>query len=124
MNILMKILLIMLLFSFRPATAQEIEVGAGLWCDTSEQVSRFLTIVDGDSLAALKQVNDEAKNEYACLVGQIAFYRGKTEKKISNHDGIWDVLPILIVGIGTPAGFVQVNPKVFYTAILTKDREI
>lgn len=100
-----------------PATAQEVKVGNGVVCDKASQVVRFLTIVNGDRDAAIKQVNAEEKDDDACVYGTIVFILGEGGEKVTNKDGTWQVMEILVLGVGGPAGLRQIQPIIWYTVL-------
>jgi hypothetical protein len=56
-----------------------IEVGVGLICNSEQQVQRYLALYgkDQSAEAAIRLVNTEAANPNACLIGAVAFVRGK-----------------------------------------------
>lgn len=120
-NFLVKCLLLALLFCV-PARAQEIEIGKGLACDQASQITRFLKIVNGDIDAAVRQVNTEAANPSACILGHFALIRGEETETIRNDDGTWKVTQILVVAIGTSNGWQRIPPLVQYTAFKLEER--
>lgn len=120
MNFIVKLLLIALLIGFRPAAAQEI--GVGLWCDTAEQATRFVETANGNPQETLKAVNAEFKSENACVLSYVVFYKGPEENTVRTKDGLWRITKILVVAVGTPNGFVQVEPKAFYTAFKVEEQ--
>jgi len=70
--------LIVSLFFAVPASAQEIEVevGTNLFCDTREQVERFVALYDGDTQNAVDGVNAAEHDPSACAVSTVAYVRG------------------------------------------------
>ena len=59
-----------------PSLAHKIEVGTGIFCDTQQQVERFVALYEGDARAAMNAVNAEANDPTACIAGNVAFIRG------------------------------------------------
>ena len=119
MNFIVRLLLFCVLLSF-PAQAQEVEVGAGLWCDTKEQVAQFITENGDDPIATLQKVNDEAKAS-ACALSYVAMYRGQTHETVRNANGSWVITEIMVVAIGVNGGFLRVPPARYFTAMPVKE---
>ena len=91
-----------------PAHAQEIEYGKGLICDTRQQAERLVRHLDGDVGAALRAVNAEEHDPNACAVVTVAFVRGPKLATVRSRDATFQIVRILVVGIGTPRGFQSV----------------
>jgi hypothetical protein len=96
-----------------PAQAQEIEYGTGLICDTRQQAEELVRHFDGDMDAALKAVNVEEHDPNACAVVTIAFVRGPEVATVRNKDAAFQVVRILVVGVGSPSGFRSVAPAAY-----------
>lgn len=116
MNVLTKIFLFAILFSFRPAAATEVQTGAGLVCNSPDQLTRYVALHHkGDSPeAAIQQVNDESGLE-ACGIIPIVYYRGERVGEVEIEQGMAEVVKILVLAVQTPYGLRQVNPTVQYT---------
>lgn len=122
MNFLVKLLVLACVLSFPViGKAQEIEIAAGLYCDTQEQVVRFLNVVETDPRLAAQTVNTEAKKDDACVFGRVAMYRGRRVETIRNSQGAWAVTEILIVAVETPYGFLRVEPAAFWSAFKVEE---
>lgn len=126
MNLLVRLLLLAILLSFRPVTvqAQETETGTGLLCDTAEQVEQTIKLYDSIGSHAIERVNIEANNPVACAVSSVAFVRNKTVKTVGNRQGTFDIVEIVILGALTPVGIQPVNPTVQYTTFKAKGHGI
>jgi hypothetical protein len=96
-----------------PAQAQEIEYGMGLICDTPRQAEQLVSYFDGDVGAALKAVNAEEHDPSACAIATVAFVRGPELATVRSKDATFQIVPILVVGVGTPRGFQSVVPAVY-----------
>lgn len=109
------------------AIAQErtlpLEVGVGLICNSEAQVERFLAlhIADREPDAAIKLVNDEAKDPNACSLASIAFVRGDESKQVPAPGGVMKITKVTIVAAQTTEGdWERVVPIVQFTAIFEK----
>ena len=96
-----------------PAQAQEIEYGTGLVCDTRQQAEDLVRHFDGDMDAALRAVNVEAHDPSACAIMTIAFVRGPEVATARSKDATFQVVRILVVGVGTSNGFQSVVPAAY-----------
>jgi hypothetical protein len=96
-----------------PAQAQEIEYGKGLICDTRQQAEHLARYLDGDLGAALRAVNAEEHDPNACAVVSVAFVRGPELAKVRSKDTTFQIVRILVVGVGTPGGFQSVVPAAY-----------
>ena len=103
-----------------------IEVGAGLICNSAEQVERYLALHIADSRPelAVKKVNDEVQDPNACALAAIAFVRGEESKSIDAPGGVMKVTEVVILALQTPAGWQRVQPIRQYTAIFEKLEEV
>jgi hypothetical protein len=98
-----------------PASAQEIEVGTSLICDTQEQVERFVTLYDGDAQSTVNSVNAAEHNPTACAVSTMAYVRGRQLARARNKDTTFQIVPILVLGVVTEEGVESVTPAPFFT---------
>jgi hypothetical protein len=96
-----------------PAQAQEIEYGKGLICDTARQAEQLVGHLDGDVVAALQAVNAEEHDPNACAIMTVAFVRGPELATVRSKDGTFQVVRILVVGVGTEEGFQPVAPAAY-----------
>ena len=96
-----------------PAQAQEIEYGKVLICDMRQQAERLVRHLDGDVGAALRAVNAEEHDPNACAVVTVAFVRGPELATVRSRDATFQIVRILVVGIGTPRGFQSVAPAAY-----------
>jgi hypothetical protein len=96
-----------------PAQAQEIEYGKGFICDTRQQAEHLVRHLDGDVGAALKALNTEEHDPNACAVVAVAFVRGPELATVRSKDATFQIVRILVVGVGTPSGFQSVVPAAY-----------
>lgn len=105
-----------------PAAAQEIELGTGLICDTSNQVERVAMLLDGDPENAVGAVNAE-DNSTACAIASIAYVRGREAETVRNKAGTYQIVKILVVGVVTPTGLQVTAPAAFYSLFKVEEYE-
>jgi hypothetical protein len=96
-----------------PAQAQEIEYGKVLICDMRQQAEHLVRHLDGDVGAALRAVNAEEHDPNACAVVTVAFVRGPELATVRSKDTTFQIVRILVVGMGTPRGFQSVAPAAY-----------
>jgi hypothetical protein len=115
---------LLLLLLCAPAHAQDqnrteqrdVEVGEILVCDTRAQVERYIALYQGDEQAAVSAVNSTENDPHACGVATLAFLRGPQVASTSRANMAFKILPVLVIGIVTPAGVRSVGPGEYYTA--------
>jgi hypothetical protein len=101
-----------------PARADDdLQVGTSLVCDTQQQVERFVSLYDGDTLTAVGTVNAEERDPNACVIVTMIYVPGAPIATTTSKDKMFHIVPVLIVGIVTPEGDVQaVAPAQFFSA--------
>jgi hypothetical protein len=108
-----------------PADEQNMQIGAGLVCDTPEQTRRYVELFRGDAKAAADAVNAEVGKEEACTFGVIAFIRGEdVERARSFADETVQIAEVLVLGVGGEAGLMRINPVRWYTIFAVKETAI
>lgn len=107
-----------------PAHAQEFERGPLLICDTQKQIERLGQIYEGKAPVALSTVNAEENNPNACGSADVAFVPGKVLGTVRSKSHTFHVIPIIVIGVNTPAGIQPVNSGVFFTLRLVKEYSI
>lgn len=98
-----------------PALAQEVEVGTNLFCDTQEQVERFVTLFDGDTQNAVDGVNAAERNPTACAVSTVVYVRGPKLAVARSKDATFDIVKILVLGVVAEDGVHPAKPASFFT---------
>ena len=119
MNLIAKILLLVCFLAV-PASAQEVEVGTGLICDTQQQAEQFVTGFTGNTAATLAAIN---QGSMACAVVAVAYVRGAQVSVVRNRQGTFSVTEILVVGVPTPAGIQPVTATKQYTLFKVAETE-
>jgi hypothetical protein len=106
----------------RKPDSKDIEIGAGLVCDTQEQIRRYVEVFRGDPVEAAKQVNKEVGQEEACAFGTVAFVRGADVARVRDKDDkAVKIAEILVVGIGTSGGIMEIEPQRWFTLFPTEE---
>jgi hypothetical protein len=107
-----------------PAQAQQgnaqrgVEVDTNLFCDTQQQIERFVSLFNGDSIsaeAAIATINQENQTSDACVIATAAFQRGGPVATVRNGDAMFDVVRIVVVGVYTLNGMEQSLPTELFT---------
>lgn len=120
-NIIAKFALLLLVLSFPTgATAQQVEVGTGIICDTQKQVERFVSEFTTTE-ATLQAIN--ADNTNACGVLPVAYIRGEKVSQVRNTKGTYDVVAIIVVGVVTQIGLQHTPPMHQYTLFQVKEED-
>ena len=93
-----------------PSRAQNIEVETGVFCDTQQQMERYVALYNGDMQAALNAVNTEVNDPTACVYGTIAYIRGPEIATARNGSGAYHIVRVIVVGFMTHSGFRSSAP--------------
>src|SRR6266542_1164687 len=95
-----------------PSRAQtvEVEVETGIFCDTQQQIERFVAVFDGDERAAMRRVNAEENDPTACVYGTIAFIRGPEIATARSKGGTYHIVRVIVVGFLTEQGLRASGP--------------
>lgn len=104
------------------ATAKEegqerVEIDTNLFCDTQQQVERFVTLLDqngGSAEAAMAAVNEENKTQDACVIATAAYRRTGVVSTVKNQEATFDVARIVIIGVYTLKGLERSLPTEFF----------
>ena len=110
------------LFTCFPAQAQTIEVGSGIFCNTRQQVERFVALFDGNAEAAINAVNLEEKHAGACVGGTIAFIRGPEIATARTWNMTFHIVQVTVVGVLTDAGLQSAGPAATYSIESAEER--
>ena len=98
-----------------------IEVGVGLICNSEQHLALYgKDQKDQSAEAAIRLVNTEAANPNACLIGAVAFVRGKEGTAVPAPGGQMKITQITILAAQTPFGWQRVTGLVQFTAIFEK----
>jgi hypothetical protein len=104
-----------------PVQAQEVEVGTNLFCDTQEQVERFVTLFDGDTQDAVNGVNAAERNPTACAVSTMAYVRGPKLAIARSKDATFQIAKILVLGVVEEDGVHPIKPAPFFTVFTVEE---
>jgi hypothetical protein len=114
MKIAFQVALAFLILS-APVQAQEFEYGTGTVCDTQQQMERYVALFRGDAQAAIEAVNAEEHDPTACGLATVSYLRGPQLETVRNKDSAFEIVRILVVGVGTPRGVQAVKPAAYFT---------
>ena len=97
---------------------ERVEVDTNLFCDTQQQVERFVSLLDqngGSAEAAIAAVNDESKTPDACVIATAAYRRSGVAGTVKNNEATFDVTRIVVLGVYTVNGLERSMPTEFFT---------
>jgi hypothetical protein len=99
---------------------QRVEIDTNLFCDTAQQVERFVSLLDqngGSAEAAIAAVNDESKTQDACVIATAAYRRSGITGTVKNNEATFDVTRIVVLGVYTVNGLERSMPTEFFTLV-------
>jgi hypothetical protein len=79
-------------------TAQQIDRGNGVVCNSPQQVERFIAL-DIDTEHAVARINAESPSGSACEFIEAEYIVGGIVGDASNAKGTWEISKVLIVGL-------------------------
>ena len=133
MRVRLRLGLLLLLFGFHSAAiaqnAKHVALGVGVFCDTAEQMQRFLTLYSADYSAeisppaAIQAVNSEKASRGACGMAPILFVRGDYVGSVNVSGGIMRIVEIMVIAMKMPQGWLDVPQTQQYTAFFEKAEE-
>ena len=107
------------------ARSQPYPIGTGLLCDTAAQAEKFVVAFNGNTEAALAQVNAEAGKDDACAVSTVAYILGEKKGEARNREGTFDVVEIVVIGgLAANGKMSPTAPTIQYTLFRQKGQEI
>jgi hypothetical protein len=123
MNLIVRLLALALLLSFRPAIAEDAQTGTGLICDTQAQVSEYVKQAThlNDQQAALEVVNETTPS--ACGIAAVAFFPGKVVGTVQTPKGLYDILEVTVVA-GFDGQWHPIPPAEQYTLVRSKGEAV
>lgn len=98
------------------AKAQSIENGAGVLCNSAQQVEQFIRL-QTDSQSAVNQINAQSQSR-VCEIRNVAFLVGGIVSESSNDKGTWQIRRVLVVGLIIGRNTSPVQPYEKYTAFI------
>jgi hypothetical protein len=90
-----------------PQSAKAQNIGAGVVCDTPDQVRSY--VLAENAPAALAVLN--AEGAQFCAAVNVSFYVGNLDGTIVTKDGVWKITHVLIVGIITHGNIQPIQPN-------------
>jgi hypothetical protein len=104
----------------KPDPQDRVEIDTNLFCDTQQQVERFVSLLDenkGSAEAAIAGVNTENKTQDACVIATAAFRRAGVTSTVKNAEATFDVTRIVVIGVYTVNGLERSLPTEFFTLV-------
>lgn len=102
------------------SAAPQIEYGTSLLCLTPEKAEQLVANLDSDMGVALRKVNAGAQVP-ACQAVPVAFVRGATLATLRSKDATFQMMEVLVVGIGNPGELRAVSPAAFVSLVRIKE---
>ncbi len=99
---------------------KQVEIDTNLFCDTQQQVERFVTLLDengGSAEVAIEKVNAESKTQDACVIATAAYRRAGVAGTVKNSEATFDVTRIVVIGVYTVNGLERSLPTEFFTLL-------
>jgi hypothetical protein len=92
-----------------PAFADHVAAISGVFCDTRQQIERFLDLWNGINDAEAKRIiNKEAGKEGACVTDAALVFKGQFYEPKASQTGIWKPTQVFVVGLITEEGITAV----------------
>jgi hypothetical protein len=108
----------------RAEQKQDVQIGAGMICDTQHQIERLVTLLDQGPKQAIGKINAEENNPTACGFAIMAYREAAELATAHNKDGAFRIVQIMVIGVGTPQGFQPTAPTPFYSLVKVDGIEI
>jgi hypothetical protein len=105
-----------------PPSSHKVETGTSLFCNTQQQMERYVAAFHGDEEAAINVVNAEAHDPNACGYRTIAYIRGPEIATARNNAWTFNIVEVLVVAVLTQAGFEPVTPEAFFSVEQVDER--
>jgi hypothetical protein len=103
-------------------SAHKVEIGTALFCNTQQQMERYVAAFNGDDEAAINAVNAEAHDPNACGYRTIAYIRGSEIDVARHRTWTFNIVKVLVVAVLTEDGFEPVAPEAFFSAEQVDER--
>jgi hypothetical protein len=100
--------------------APQIEYGASLLCQTPQQAQQLVASLDRDMGVALRKVNAGVQIP-ACQAVPVAYVRGQALATLRSKDATFQMVQVVVVGVGNPGEFRAVTPEAFVALISIKE---
>jgi hypothetical protein len=86
-------------------------------CDTQKEVERVGALLRGDAQTAISAVNAEEHNPSACALVDVAYLAGPQIGMARTRSDAFQIIPIIVLGLSTPAGLRSLAPAPFYALV-------
>jgi hypothetical protein len=106
--------------------ALEIEYGTSLICHTTQEAAQLVAHLDSGLHAALSEDADADDEPVPppCQAVTIAFVRGQTLDTLRTKDATFQMVRVLVVGMGAPNEYRSVAPQAFISLIKVMEYEV
>ena len=101
--------------------AQEVKTGHALICATADDARDYAAAHQDKVQTAI----DSETHAKACLVAKIAFVPGNRTDRLQQKNATYVVTEILIVAVGTPYGYLSMQPpNIAYTLLKLQEEGV
>ena len=102
----------------------EVEYGTSLICQTEQQAAQLVAHLDTDMHAALTDEDAEVAVPPPCQAATVAFVRGQMLGTLRTRDAAFQMVRVLVVGVGAPNEFRAVTPAAFISLIKVVEYDV
>ena len=102
--------------------AHELHSSVGIVCDTTEQVTRYVQLLDGNAQEAAELVNVEVQNPQACMILAVVYIKGDIKTHVTHKGKSLIVQEVVVLAVHTNGGLLRVQPTVQYALFADPDR--
>lgn len=109
-----------------PSPADKLQVGTGVICDTQEEVTRFVKLMEEhDAGVAMQAVNRDTGKPLACGMATVAFRTGKDFGEVRNGHRSFKIMQIEVVAGTADGAWHMLSPqRTQFTAIALEGLDI
>jgi hypothetical protein len=93
-----------------PAQAQNVEVRSAVFCDTQQEVERFVAYFKGDAMTAINSVNAEMDDPSACFAATVVLLPGPEIASVGNWRETFHISRVMVIAVLTDTGAQAVTP--------------
>jgi len=103
----------------------EVEYGTSLICHTEQEAAQLVAHLDSNMHAALTDDEDaEVAVPPPCQAATVAFVRGQMLGTLRTRDAAFQMVRVLVVGVGAPNEFRAVTPAAFISLIKVVEYDV
>jgi hypothetical protein len=89
-----------------PAQAQNVEVRSAVFCETQQEVERFVAYFEGDAMTAINSVNAEINDPTACFAATVVLQIAS----VRNWRETFHISRVMVIAVLTDTGAQAVTP--------------